>query len=136
VRIDRAIAPPGLIRNAAAYSLFTTDRGLYLIKTGRGWRINFEPRGGLNRFAARKTADRIKRKLTEVEQALNDGELDAELQRRKGSLFITRSELTEIEIRTEQLPELRFRANGKKYRLEFEQDRRGEVEAFVAALLS
>ena len=134
MRIDRAIAPPGLIKSAAAYSLFTSDRGLYLIKTGRGWRMKFEPQGKLNQFAANKAVDRIKRNLTEAEQALNESDPETELRERKGSVFIERSELTEIELRTDQLPDLRFRGSGKKYRLEFEQDRTDEVESFVAAL--
>ncbi len=136
MRIDRAIVPPGLIRNGSAYTLFSTDRGLFAIRTGRGWRLSFEARGRLNSYFAKRAVDRIKRDLTRAEQSLNEDDLEAELQRRKGSLFIQRSELTDLELRADRLPELRLRASGKQPRFEFEEHRADEVAAFVATLRS
>lgn len=134
MRLDRAVAPPGVIKNAAAYSLFTTDRGLYMIRTGRGWRIGFEPSGRLNRFFANKAVKRIQNNLAKAEASLNDSDLDAELERRRGSIFISWSSLTEVELRTDDLPEITFAVDGKNYRLQFERHRAPEVEALRADL--
>lgn len=134
MRIDRAISPPGLIKSATAYSLFLTDQGLYMIKTGRGWRRKFEAKGALNQFAADKAVKRVMDTITTAEQELDEHQLDSEVSARKGSVFVAKSDLSEIELRMKSLPDLRFKAAGKKYRVEFGQDQGTEVETFVALL--
>ena len=76
----------------------------------------------------------MQRKLDRAEQALSEHDLDGELERRRGSVFVPRAELTDLEFRAERLPELSFGAEGKRYRFTFEAHRAAEAEAFVATL--
>ncbi len=128
-RIDQAIKPAGLVSSAKAYSLFIADQGLYLIATGRGWRMNF--RGvSQNELMAEK--------VRAVEKILNPALLGQEVAAREGSFFIPREDLTSVVLgsRFDGLPDLRFNGNGKKHRFHFNDDRQKDVEAFVSELLS
>ncbi|MCS6901955.1 MAG: hypothetical protein RMJ98_19385 [Myxococcales bacterium] len=136
MRIDKAVSPPGWIKGAECFSLFCDSRGLFAIKTGRGWRIGYSPSGligaTLGQAAVDAVVGSIKKSITEVEHNLNPANLDGEVRARKGSVFLPWSEVSEVTVKTRHngLPELAFKGGSKKYRFQFEQGRDAEVEAF------
>lgn len=126
-RIDRAIGAAGLIKSAVAYSLFIADGGVYAIKTGAGWRLSVRGRH-------RNEAMVEQAKATAA--ALDDGNLQHELATRSGSLFIPASELVEVGLsrRLDTTLTLHFTGGGSSRRFQFDVERLGEVEAFIAGL--
>lgn len=136
-RIDRAISPPGLIASAWAHTLFLSEDTLFVIRTGRGWRINYNPRGALNKMAAQKAVAFIQKKVAAKETTLAEGNLET-LSQEKGSIALPLSVISDIDVKTNYkgLPSIRFKVSGKKYRYEFEQGRDQEVDEFVAGLSS
>lgn len=134
-RIDQAISPAGLIKSAVCFSMFVTEAGLYLIKTGRGWRMNFDLGIGTEAVADNLvTIWSAQRNV--VEAQLDVANLAAEVAARKGSTFIPASELSAITLgqRRDGLPDLKFHGGREKYRVQFDNGRQGDVEAFVATL--
>jgi hypothetical protein len=134
MRIDKAVSPPGWIKSAECFSLFCDPRGLFVIKTGRGWRISYSP-GGLEQRVVDAVVGSIKKSATEVEQTLNLANLDGEVRARKGSVFVPWNEVSEVVVKTRHhgLPELAFKGGSSKYRFQFEQGRDPELEAFLNA---
>ena len=126
-RIDEAIAPAGFIASAVVYSMFIADHGLYMIRTGPGWRMNYRslPRNELMAADARRVA-----------AELDPANLATESAARHGSVFIPGTDLCDVELgsRLDGLPDLRFESGTKKYRVQFDDHRHAEVEAFFAVL--
>jgi len=136
MRIDRAITPPGLVKGAMCYSLFSTDKGLYIIKTGRGWRLNFNPKGGANQYAVNKVITNLQGKVTATEKQLKESDLDDEVSTRKDSIFVSKQELSDMEVKSryDGLPELKFKISNKKFRVQFDKSQDDEVTAFAESL--
>lgn len=134
-RIDQAISPAGLIKSSVCFSMFVTDAGLYLIKTGRGWRMNFDL--GIGTEAVVDNLVMIwSAQRNVVEAQLDVANLAVEVAARKGSTFIPARELSAITLgqRRNGLPDLKFHDGREKYRVQFDNGREADVEAFVATL--
>jgi len=132
MRINRAITPPGLIKGAMCYSLFMTDKGLFVIKTGRGWRLNFRPRGAVNKMAANGAVQHLQKNVAAVESKLNVNNLDAEVVARKGSMFVPKADISDMEVKSryDGLPELKMKLAGKKFRVQFDSSQADELAEF------
>ena len=128
LRIDQAITPAGLIRSAAAYSLFVAHDGVYAIKTGPGWRLQF--RGGSYR------PERMVEGVRRVEAVLDPSDLRGEVATRDGSFFVSAPDVAQVVLgrRFDQLPDLRFADGERTYRFQFDEGRSDEVAAFAQAL--
>ena len=139
MRIDKAVSPPGWIKSAECFSLFCDPRGLFVIKTGRGWRIGYSPGGlvgaTLGQAAVNAVVGSMQQSATEVERTLNPANLDGEVRARKGSVFLPWNEVSDVVVKTRHhgLPELAFKGGSSKYRFQFEQGRDPELEAFLNA---
>ena len=138
MRIDKAVSTPGWIKGAECFSLFRDATGLFIVKTGRGWRIHFVPDGligaTLGQMAVNKVVAAMQQSATDVERTLAPSNLDGEVRARKGSVFLPWQEIREVALKSryDGVPDLTFRGGSKKYRFQFDKGRDAEVEAFVS----
>ena len=119
-RIDGAVIPPGLIKNAKTFSLIVRDEGLYIIHTGPATGRPIRANGLIQAAVVNPTANaanrHITKKVAEGESQLN--EIGPEmLVQQKNSKLLTPEQISEINIK-ENLREivLDIRSSQGKYK--------------------
>ena len=128
-RIDRAVAPAVPTARPGVYSMFVSDGGLYMVKTGSGWLM--DDRTNPHRESMVET-------IRVIERTLDPTNLAAEAEHRPGSLFVAGPSLQNItlERRFDGALDLCFEDGNGKHQVQFDEKRRDEVDTFVDQMRS